>query len=160
MSRVVEPITLDGVVIRRPRVDDVNFVKGSSRTKQAFKDECDINRIMRKYQKTGLISHIREGGRWGEDVSNAQDFQTSLNIVIAAQAAFAALPSDIRNKFGNDPKKLLAFIDDPKNEQELVTLGLARPKEVIPGKGNVPPEGEGASAPLQQAGAGAPPVAA
>ena len=78
---------------------------GKSRTEQAHKSETDINRIMAKYEKTGLINHVNNyQGDYG-DFTNAPDYQTALNSVLAANEMFATLPSKLRKQFGNDPTR-------------------------------------------------------
>lgn len=100
--------------------------------KQAFKDECDINTIMSKYQRTGLIEHVqRVQGSYG-DFTSVQDYQLSLNQVIEAQDAFDALPSSVRKRFNNEPTQLMAFISDDANYDEAVRLGLIERKEPAP----------------------------
>ena len=54
------------------------------------------------------------------------DYHEAQNIVINAQNQFNALNASLRKKFDNDPALFLAFAEDPKNAQELVTLGLAK----------------------------------
>jgi len=98
---------------------------GESLTKQAFKNECNINNIMRKWRSTGVISHIRSSsGQYG-DFSGVSDYQSALNAVMNAQDSFMALPSQLRSRFENDPAKFLAFTQDPNNFDEMVALGLA-----------------------------------
>lgn len=98
---------------------------GETRTVQYFKDECDINTIMSKYQSTGVIEHLtkRQGG-YG-DVSAATCYQDALDIVEQAEEEFSNLPSSIRYKLDNDPAKFLDWINDPANLDEMVELGLA-----------------------------------
>lgn len=95
--------------------------------KQSFQSECDINTIMSKYQKTGLIEHVQKfQGSYG-DFTSVADYQLSLNQVLDAQNAFEALPSAIRARFQNNPGAMLAFLEDPKNRDEAVKLGLVEP---------------------------------
>lgn len=95
--------------------------------KQAFKDECDINTIMSKYQKTGLIEHVQKvQGSYG-DFTSVQDYQLSLNQVIEAQEAFEHLPAKIRARFQNDPSHLMSFLEDAANRDEAIALGLVEP---------------------------------
>ena len=97
-----------------------------------MKDECDINRILKKYQKDGILRHVsRFGGRY-EDLPDSIDYQESLNAVMAAEAAFLSLPSSVRSRFENDPGRFLAFVGDPANENEMIDLGLATRREVSP----------------------------
>lgn len=98
--------------------------KYPARTKQEFCDECDINNIMRKYEKTGLISHTANGvARYG-DFTNADDYLSATNQVLEAQATFDALPARVRDRMENNPANLIAFLGDENNLDEAVQLGL------------------------------------
>lgn len=118
--------------VYRPHAPVKMEITGVSRAKQSFRDECDINTIMAKYQKTGLIEHVNkfEGG-YG-DLPSADDYQSALNMAIEAKEAFGSLPSSIRNKFENDPEQFLAFVEDPDNSEELIEMGLATAPEEAP----------------------------
>lgn len=95
-----------------------------SMSHQQFKDECDINKIINKYKKTGEITHLnRKRGAYA-DISNFTSYQESLDTIIKADHAFSTLSSDVRKKFNNDPAELIKFLADPKNNQEAVKLGL------------------------------------
>jgi len=111
----------------RTRVSTVNNTP--TRTQQQFRDQVDVNNIIAKYKKTGEWQHLTHRQGVYADVSNITDYQTSLNKVIRANAAFASLPAQIRLRFENDPSKLLAFMQDPQNYDEGVKLGLIEPKE-------------------------------
>lgn len=103
------------------------YFKLPSMAKQSFREECDINVIMKKYEKTGVIAHAREfEGRYG-DYTNVQDYQESLNQVMAAQEMFMTLPATVRREFDNDPAKFLAGVEDPAMKDRLVELGLISP---------------------------------
>lgn len=98
-----------------------------SLTKQAMRDECNINRIMDRYQKTGLLDHVQQyAGKYG-DFAGVQDYQSSVNQVLEAQEAFMTLPSSVRKRFDNDPGAFLEFVMDASNLEEMVSLGLANP---------------------------------
>lgn len=100
-----------------------------SRTKQSFKDECDINNILSKYQKTGIVSHINQSeGQYG-DFTSEQDYQTALNTVIQAQDMFSSLSAEVRDKFANDPAQFLKFVEKEENAEELIKMGLAVKRE-------------------------------
>lgn len=95
-------------------------------TQQQFKDQCDINNIIKNYTQTGELPLSKKVGQF-LDVSNIQDYQTSLQTVFEAQQNFDALPSNIRSHFQNDPTQLLAFIEDDANYDEALKLGLLSP---------------------------------
>jgi len=95
-------------------------------TKQSFKDECDINNILKKYESTGVLpSLILENPQYG-DYSDVPAYQTALDTVMKAEEQFMSLSAKLRDRFDNDPAKFLAFVDDPSNAQELYDLGLTR----------------------------------
>jgi len=104
---------------------------GHEKTKaqEQFKDECDINNIMAKYQKTGeFTGAIRSGGMYS-DFSQITDYHDMVNTVTYAQEAFMLLPANIRARFSNDPGQLLSFLQEDSNYDEAVTLGLVTPKQ-------------------------------
>lgn len=99
-------------------------------TKQSFKDECDINNIMKKYKNTGMLPEmIKTQPQYG-DFSEVSDYMESMNIVLKAQEQFQNLSADVRNRFQNDPAQFLEFANDPKNGEEMVKMGLATKKEM------------------------------
>lgn len=103
--------------------------EGPSATKQSFKDECDINNILKKFKTIGQLPHVSGRTPMYGDFSNPITYQESLNIVIKAKDQFNALPSKVRDRFGNDPVQFLQFVNDEKNIPELIELGLATKKE-------------------------------
>lgn len=100
---------------------------GPGKTQAQFKDECDINRIMKRYKNTGIPPAARRGGVYG-DFSNVGDYREALEKIQEAEEDFASLPSEVRSRFKNDPGRLIAFVSDPKNADEAVKLGLVAPK--------------------------------
>lgn len=98
--------------------------KDSSLTKQSFKDECDINNIVKKHKATGLITHLNERSAQYGDVSNVADYTEAMNIVVAAREAFEVLPATLRKRFNNDPVEYLAFVENPENHAEAIKLGM------------------------------------
>lgn len=94
-----------------------------SLAQQHFKDECDINNILRQFNITGLLPQSPLSPRYG-DFTGIGDYHTALNRVIAAQEEFEALPAQIRARFENDPAKLIEFLEDDNNRPEAESLGL------------------------------------
>lgn len=112
---------------RYSEMEKVHFAcEGESLTKQSFKDECDINVILAKYTKTGVLPDlIKQNPQYG-DFSTAEDYQTSLNKVIFAETQFNSLSSRVRDRFHNDPVEFLNFVHDEKNLKEMKELGLLK----------------------------------
>jgi phage internal scaffolding protein len=95
-----------------------------SMTQQSFKNECDINFILSKYQKTGLVDHVNTYQGNYSDVSNVPSYQEALHIVESAHTAFESLPSSIRKRFSNNPQDFLDFVHNPDNLEEMKEMGL------------------------------------
>lgn len=118
---------------RRERPRLVLHTGDETPVKQEFKEECDINVLMKRYQKTGLFPQYP--GQSPRYVSNigAPDYQEALGIVMQAKSDFAALSSELRKRFDNDPQKFLEFCANPDNGDELVSLGLREAPKPEPG---------------------------
>lgn len=124
------------VFIRTPYNYDVMkaSIKGGlacpeiTRTQQQFAEEADINNIVGKFLKTGLMPQgaVAPSYAMFEDVF---DFQSAQNALIAAEKSFMAVPAEIRKRFDNDPQLYLEFCTDEKNLEEMRTMGLAIPKK-------------------------------
>lgn len=106
----------------------LSFPEDSLHTKQEFKDECDVNVILRRYQQTGELPALNERAPQFLDVSAPMDFQTSMQYVAEANSLFNELPSHIRNRFLNDPAQFLAFCSDERNHLEMAKMGLLKPQ--------------------------------
>lgn len=102
---------------------------GESLTEQSYKDECDIKNIIKSIDKNDLIKikNAMDGVPDGVLDLTAPDFMEAMNIVAGAQQAFERFPSDIRDRFRNDPHELLKAIDDPLKHEELRQLGIMAP---------------------------------
>jgi len=98
-----------------------------SMTRQSEMESCDIHNILKQYSQQGFENLVRENAARGQyaDLTDLPDYQEALNIVISSQAAFAALPSQVRERFGNDPARFIEFLGDPANQEEAIRLGLA-----------------------------------
>jgi len=99
-------------------------LKKDGYTKQSHKKECDINQIMAKYQRTGVIDHVNKHSE-NYGFATSEDLHESLNIINTANEMFADLPSKARTKFKNDPGQFLEFVQDPENADQLYDLGLS-----------------------------------
>ncbi len=96
---------------------------GSSKTKQSFKDESNIDKIIAKYQKTGVINFRSQyAQQYGE--MNVQDYKTSLDIIRKSESMFQELPSTLRDRFENSPEEFLEFVQDKKTIRKMFDLGL------------------------------------
>jgi len=113
---------------------------GASKVQQSGKDDADINVIMRRFGATGGIPAGAAGAVYG-DFSGLGDADDAFALVSQAERGFAALPPAVRERFGNDPRRLVAFagIATPEEfEREFaVASAPVPPKAVViqPGEG-------------------------
>jgi phage internal scaffolding protein len=98
----------------------------ASLAQQHYKEECDINTILQKFNITGLLPENTLSPRYG-DFTGISDYHTALNRVIAAQDEFDALPAQLRARFENDPAQLIEFLENSENRSEAEKLGLIEP---------------------------------
>ena len=95
----------------------------ASLAQQHYKEECDINTILQKFNITGLLPEQPLSPRYG-DFTGIGDYHTAMNRVLAVQDEFEALPAQIRARFDNDPAQLIEFMENSENRSEAEELGL------------------------------------
>lgn len=106
----------------RPRVHPKQG--GPSRTRQAHKDETDINRIVGAWRETGIAEHVNLNRSVYGDFSNTKSYLDARVALQKADQIFMALPARVRARVDNEPGKLIDFVMDPANDVELQELGL------------------------------------
>lgn len=127
----------------KPIVTSPVVVSGKSRTKQAFKEQTDINKIIARFNKTGMITHLNRKAPFYGDVSGFVDYQDALEKVAAAQELFRGMSSEVRERFDNDPAKMVAFLNNPSNLDEAIKLGMAVKRPVVAPEAPAAPAGTG-----------------
>lgn len=115
------------------KVSEKKYADG--RTKQAFKDQCDVNKILKKAQVAGGLSHVQ---KYSEAVYGDFDGEFTLldaqERIAKAGRIFADLPSEVRKEFGHNPLAFVSFAADPKNNDKLRELlpKIAEPGSYFP----------------------------
>ena len=102
----------------------------ASLTQQQFKDESDINTIVDRFMKSGVMPTPTNMPQY-IDYEGVFDFQSAMNVVRAADENFMRMDAKIRARFNNSPQEFLEFFADPENTQEAIRLGLAIPQPVV-----------------------------
>lgn len=110
-----------------------------SMTQQQFAEECDINTIVRRFGLTGELPNGVAMPQSG-DFTGVSDYHTAMNVVRAAEEAFLQIPGEVRARFGHDPARVIAFMEDVNNRDEAIKLGfIPKPVEVSRDGGPVVP---------------------
>lgn len=102
------------------------------RTKQCHRDECDIQKIMARFDKTGTISHLAKFEGVYADFSDF-DFHEQTTKLAQGETIFAELPAEIRREFGQSAAAFFEFVNDPENAKDLRKKlpGLAAPGDQL-----------------------------
>ncbi len=96
-------------------------------TEQSHKKACDVNQIMKRYIKTGVIDHIKTNAPQYMDVP-AIDYTEAMALVASADSMFNELPAQARKHFNNDPAQFLEYVQTNEADIQLLhELGLTNP---------------------------------
>ena len=103
-----------------------------SRTRQSEAAETDINAIVRKYQTTGVITHVNKRAPFYGDDTQAVSLQQAFEVAMTAADAFESLPAAVRKASGNDPVEFLRMVQDEDQVELLRQAGLDLELERVP----------------------------
>nr|WAE43756.1 MAG: internal scaffolding protein [Microviridae sp.] len=90
---------------------------------QSELEESDINTIVRRFGLTGKLPEnvrIPQSG----DFSGVGSYHDAVNLAMAADEAFMKFPAEVRRRFDHDPANMIAFVEDDRNRDEAIALGL------------------------------------
>lgn len=109
-----------------PNTGAVSFKGQPLKTEQHHKNDCDINTIVKRVMSSGLdpFADRRHMLRYVDAVNHPDDLMSAFNLIKQANEDFEMLPSDIRERFNNNPQELMNFVHDKSNYAEAVKMGL------------------------------------
>lgn len=108
----------------------IDFAGEKSLTRQSEAKDCDINVIMARFEKTGMLPQTARDALY-LDVSAMPDYRQTMDQINTARDYFMSLPAMLRSKFNNDPATFLDFMSDDNNRQQAIELGLLPEPESI-----------------------------
>ena len=119
------------------------------RTKQAFVDECSINKILARYQKTGALSHVNQHGAQYGEFADLDYLGLQLRLK-EAENLFEKLPGEVKREFHQNPGEFFEFVNDPDNKERLTELlpAIAAPGQYFPDVSPKTPPGALLGAPV------------
>ena len=96
---------------RNPNRRRVQFDTGDKMmTKQAEKDNCDINNIVNRYYQTGQLLKGRNHLSYG--YAPDLDFKAAMDVLSRFNADFDGLSEEEQKIFDNNPEIFAQFLDD------------------------------------------------
>lgn len=134
---------------KRPRVQKDCGPPEASRTHQSFKDDCDVNVVMKRFANNGVIPSTNKREPTYGDYTNSVDYLENRTALLKADKDFSGLPSAVRTACDNDPAKFLDLVTNEENRAELVELGLVEDEiptqlvQLVPAPEPPAEEGEG-----------------
>lgn len=107
----------------------ISFQDEEDMAQQQFREECDINTIVRRFGLTGKVPVGFAMPRVG-DFTQVGDFHEAMNAIVEAEQAFLQVPGELRARFNHDPQQLMAFLEDPSKRDEATELGFFKKPDV------------------------------
>lgn len=104
---------------------------GPSLCRAEFADECDINKLMARYETYGTgVNNLPNLGepRYIDFTEIPDTLLGYMEFMDTAQNAFMTLPAHIRREFDNNAHQFVEFAADPGNVDMMVEWGLAERK--------------------------------
>jgi hypothetical protein len=122
---------------------------GPGRTKQSFKDACDVNKILKKHGIKNAQAHVVQYPPEYYEQFEGQDLLQSYQLIEKANEVFDRLPSEVRSEFGNNALAFAGFASDPNNRGRLEELmpAIAEPGTYFPNPVSRGAGGAGAATP-------------
>lgn len=117
-----------------PASPSIDFKDCEKLVAEEFMKESDINFLLARYQKTGMLydadTMLKAKARpqFG-DFTGIPDYQESLDKMNHALELFGDLPLHVRQRFHDSPTELLEFLQHKENLDEAIKLGLVSAPE-------------------------------
>lgn len=108
-------------------------------TVQSDADEANINKIVAKMEKGQMSFRMNAAPPFYGDVSEFDGLADAVEKVLSANDLFMDMSASIRERFDNDPVKMVEFLEDEANRAEAIKLGMVIEEPVAPVAPAAPP---------------------
>lgn len=98
-----------------------------TKTIQSHAEDADINNIVRNFGITGRLPENVRVPDFG-DFDVVTDYRQAIEAVREAEKSFMSMPSELRDRLGNNPQRFLEYCANPENHDEMRKFGLMVPK--------------------------------
>lgn len=89
---------------------DVDFSNDPGCTKSDMADECDINKIISGFVRTGVAGHVSDREPRFEYAPSLTYFEAAC-LVKRSEESFNSLPAEVRAVFRNSPQEFLSSLE-------------------------------------------------
>lgn len=111
-------------------LDDYTKPENASLTIQEAARDTDINELARRFGVTQLATIFRadDPAFYGDASAVPRDLNDAYEQLRDANTKFNMLDANIREKFGNNYREYVSWVNDEKNYEEAINLGLLSDK--------------------------------
>jgi hypothetical protein len=120
--------------INKLKIRKHSIVITDNRSRSDMAESTKINNILNRYNNAGVdfFANKYVNIDLDSDVLNidlCQDLHSVNNRLIELQSSFINnIPAKIRREFNNDPIEMIKFLQNEKNHDQAVQMGLLKPK--------------------------------
>lgn len=107
----------------------VSVSKLPSRVDRSFAADADINVIVSRFLKTGVLPSLAVPPQFG-DMTLIPRGTDALMAVRNAQQSFERLPLELQKELGHNIANFEPWLVDPKNRERAIQYGFLKPSEV------------------------------
>lgn len=100
-------------------------------TQQQFKDDANPNVLLEKFKIGEILEQHPLNTNYG-DFTQVTTYEEAHDLLRQAEHEFMQLPLKIRNRFENNPQKLMDFLNNPENRDEAIALKLIESPKADP----------------------------
>lgn len=109
---------VDDYIAETSRFGDVKLTKvGTSNLYeriQSYADSCDMALLISRYMQGDTTALNRVQALYGDFTDVPKSFTEAMALFDRVSADFATLPSDIKEKFNNDPSEFISSLGSPE----------------------------------------------
>lgn len=109
---------------------EVTGVKKIPEFIDSFRESCDINNIVARFNAGDVSVLSRSQGAFFDATQLPHTYAEMLNTVINAEATFNQLPLEVRERFENNYVKWLSMMDDAEQFALMMGVSHETPEDV------------------------------
>lgn len=119
-----------GELPKDERGNPVEIYPGRSKTIQADLDSTDINKIVERFAKQGIVPLANREGAY-LDVTEVPDYRGAAEQVRLANEYFERLPASSRAIFHNSPAEFMDAVKDDSRIDDLLKAGVLVEDDIV-----------------------------
>lgn len=120
----------------KKRIRVATYNNDPTLTSSVDAEEADANYVIEKFRKTGITPFTRGKGQYLDISSLPDNLFEAQQLINETTERFNELPAKARLRFNNNPEEMYKFLQDPRNQEEAIKLGLLEVRPSAPQNDN------------------------